>query len=261
MSSQDPKGIPQPVIILVEPQLGENIGTAARAMANFALKELRLVKPRDGWPNEKAVSAASGADDIVNSAMIFDTVKEAVGDLNTVFAATARVRDMVKPVISFAGAAAEAAEKLNSGERVGVLFGRENSGLTNDEVAMADAIIMAPVNPAFASLNIAQAVLLYGYEWLKAGPSAKLGRETLFDGPGRPGLQLGASRPATKNELDGFLEQLEGELDASGFLNLVEKRPRMVRNIRNMFQRMAATEQEIRTLRGIVASITRVHKR
>lgn len=251
---------PTPVIILVEPQLGENIGTAARAMANFGLSELRLVRPRDGWPSEKAVSAASGADFIIESAQLFATLGDAIGDLNCVYATTARVRDMVKPVLSFSGAAEDVAAKLEAGERAGVLFGRERAGLTNDEVALADSIIMAPVNPDFASLNMAQAVLLYGYEWHKAGESEKLGRETPFDGPGTPGLNLRASRPATKEELFGFYEHLEHELDASGFLTLMEKRPRMVRNIRNMFQRMCPTEQEVRTLRGIVAALTRVHK-
>jgi len=249
-----------PVIILVEPQLGENIGTAARAMANYALTELRLVAPRDGWPNKKAISAAAGADTIVESATLFDTVEEAVGDLHVVYAATARPRDMVKPILSFADAALDISERIDAGQQGGVLFGRERAGLTNDAIAMADTIIMAPVNPAFASLNLAQAVLLYGYEWLKTGESARLGRETQFDGPGIPGLNMRGSRPATKDELYGFFEHLEQELDAADFLKPVEKRPAMVRNIRNMFHRIGATEQEVRTLRGIVASLTRVHK-
>ena len=249
-----------PVIILVEPQLGENIGTAARAMANFALTELRLVAPRDGWPNKKAISAAAGANSIIEAARLFDTVEEAVRDLHMVCAATARPRDMVKSILSFADGAQVMSERLDAGQQGGVLFGRERAGLTNDEIAAADNIIMAPVNPAFASLNLAQAVLLFGYEWLKTGESARLGRETQFDGPGIPGLNMRASRPATKDELYGFFEHLEQELDAAGFLRPVEKRPIMVRSIRNMFHRIGATEQEVRTLRGIVASLTRVHK-
>ena len=250
-----------PVIILAEPQLGENIGASARAMANFGLTELRLIRPRDGWPNDYAYKAASGADWVIEGARVFEREEDALGDLNYVYAATARPRDMVKPVLTPDQAGEEIRTKIASGLTVGVLFGRERSGLDNDQIALADAIVMAPVNPAFASLNLGQAVLLIGYEWFKRG-AATLGDGTRQDGPhDAPGLKMPGTRPATKKELVGFFEHLEEELDMSGFLNPVEKRPAMVRNIRNMFQRTELTEQDVRTLRGIVSSLTRKHLR
>ncbi len=230
-------------------------------MANFGLKKLRLVNPRDGWPNEKAVAAAAGADEVVNSAKVFHTINEAIGDLHTLYATTARSRDLAKDIVTPAQAIRQIRVLISEGENVGVLFGCERSGLDNDEIALADSIIMAPVDPAFASLNLAQAVLLLGYEWMKMTEEATLGRKTEFDGPGNEGFNLRGSRPATKEELLSLFKHLEEELDESGFLRPQEKRPVMIRNIRTMFQRMRATEQEVRTLRGIVASLTRVRKR
>ena len=264
MAGTDHTKIPSeggPAIVLVEPQLGENIGASARAMANFGLDDLRLVSPRDGWPNDYAYKAASGADWVIDNAKVFDTTEAAVADLHYVYAATARPRDMVKPVISPEQAGADmrarAAENLN----VGILFGRERAGLNNDQIALADTIVIAPVNPAFASLNLGQAVLLLGYEWFKPG-ARTLGDGTRQDGPcDEPGLKMPGTRPATKQELVGFYEHLESELDQSGFLKPVEKRPAMVRSIRNMFQRTQPTEQDVRTLRGIVSSLVRVHQR
>ena len=260
----DARGSSPPVIILVEPQLGENIGTAARAMSNFGLSALRIVNPRDGWPNGKAVSSAANAHHIVDAAVIYDNTEAAVADINMLYATTARPRDLAKPVLTpetwAREVVAQASAVENSGKS-GILFGRERAGLNNDDIALADGIIMAPVNPAHASLNLAQAVLLIGYEWLKASGAATLGRETEFDGPAREGLSQRSSRPATKDELIGFFEHLEAELDASGFLRPPEKRPIMVRNIRSMFSRIGATEQEVRTLRGIVASLTRAHRK
>lgn len=250
---------PPPAIILVEPQLGENIGMSARAMANFSLEDLRIVAPRDGWPSEKAVSASAKATHIIDNAKIFATVKEAIADLQHVYAMTARVRDMIKPVMSPESAVGESVELETGGVRTGFMFGREKSGLTNDDISLCDAIVIAPVNPAFASLNLAQSVLLVGYEWLKCSDNAVLGRKTQFDGPGKEGMP-GLS-PAPKKDLAGFFEHLETELDKSGFLKPPEKRPAMVRNLRNMFMRMGATDQEVRTLRGIVASLTRKHER
>lgn len=237
-----------PAVILVEPQLGENIGTASRAMLNFGLSDLRLVAPRDGWPNERARAASSGADIVIDGARVFATAGEAVADLDYVIATTARPRDMVKPVLTPETAAAKLRGVMsgNEGRRAGILFGPERTGLTNDDVALADAVLMVPVNPAFASLNLAQAVLLVGYEWFKAG-----------DATPPEQLDYQQTRPATKQELLGFFEHLEGELDRFGFLRPPEKRPSMVRNIRNMFQRAGLTEQEVRTLRGVVASLTR----
>jgi tRNA/rRNA methyltransferase len=250
-----------PAIILVEPQLGENIGTAARAMANFGLDDLRLVNPRDGWPNSMAVKAASGADRVLEGARLFDSVAEAVADLTLVYATTARNRDMVKPVATPEEAAAAMRGHIGAGTAAGVLFGRERTGLTNDDVSYADAVLMAPVNPAFASLNLAQAVLLVGYEWFKTGPltygdEAVGGGALTETGPRMPG-----TRPATKEEVIGFFEHLERELDASGFLRPPEKRPAMVRSLRNLFQRTGLTEQDVRTLRGVVASLVRQHER
>ncbi len=240
-----------PVVILVDPQLGQNIGMVARAMLNCGLEELRLVRPRDGWPNSAAESAASGADQVLKKTRLFETTAEAVADLRRVYAATARPRGTIKPVVTPRQAAAElraalAQETGAGGMRAGVIFGPERSGLVNDDIALADAVLSVPLNPAFASLNLAQAVFVVGYEWLISGSeveSSALGRE----------LSLGATRPATKAELIGLFERLEAALDARGFLYPVEKRPTMVRNLRNLFQRAELTEQEVRTLHGIVS--------
>jgi tRNA/rRNA methyltransferase len=252
--------VPTPAIILVEPQLGENIGFAARAMANFGLTDLRLVAPRDGWPNEKASAAAAGATPLVEQARVYANVELAVAELNFVLAATARPREMVKLVLSPESAALELKRREARGERTGILFGPERSGLDNDAIVLADAIITAPVNPAFASLSLPQAVLLFGYEWLKSqGTAPALGRATDFDGPAAEGIIFPDTRPATRAELFALFEHLERELDRSGFLRPPEKRPSMVRSIRNMFHRMGATEQDVRTWRGIVASLARTH--
>jgi len=250
-----------PVTILVRPQLGENIGMAARAMANFALTDLRLVAPRDAWPNKDAYTAASGATEIIEQAKIYPTVKDAVSDLHYVCATSARARDSVKEIQSPQSLAIEMRLRIERDEKCGMMFGPENAGLENDDIALADSLVMAPVNPQFASLNLAQAVLILGYEWYKGGDVAVLGRQTDFDGPAREGVQMLRTRPATRGEMTGFLEHLEGELDKTGFLRPPEKRPQMIRNIRNMFMRMGASEQEVRTLRGIVSSLTLTHLR
>jgi tRNA/rRNA methyltransferase len=252
-------GAPAPVVILVNPQLGENIGTAIRAMANFGLHELRLVSPRDGWPSEKAISAASGAGWIIDSARVFDRLDEALLDLNYVYATTARPRGMAKEVLTPERAGSDMRARIDRGERLGVLFGRERWGLSNDEIALADIIVTAPVDPGFASLNIAQAVLLVGYEWYK-GKARTLGQATPeLPALAGPGLRFGNTRPATKEELYGFFAHLEGELDRAGFFKTPEKRPGMVRNLRNLFTRASLSEQEVRSLRGIIASLTRAH--
>lgn len=250
-----------PAIILVEPQLGENIGAAARAMANFGLGELRLVNPRDGWPNAAARANAANASIIVDEAKVFHSFESAIADLHYLCATTARPRDMRKAVLTPESAAREIRLRSNTGQNCGVVFGRERSGLDNAQIALADAIVMAPVNPVFASLNLAQAVLLIGYEWRKQTMGSSLGRGTAFDGPGKEGLDLAGARPATQEELMGFFEHIERELDASGFFRPAEKRGVMVRNLRTMFKRLGATDQEVRTLRGIVASLTRTHRR
>jgi tRNA/rRNA methyltransferase len=233
-----------PIVILVEPQLGENIGAVARAMLNCGLLDLRIVRPRDGWPNPKAMASASGADLVLERARLFDQVEEAIADLQRLYATSARPREMVKPVLAPWRAAREIRAATAAGERVGLLFGPERAGLSNDEMALADATVLVPLNPAFASLNLAQAVLLLGYEWFQAGAEA----------PERA-LPLGRSPAASKEELLGLFAHLEAALDGSGFLRNAEKRPGMVRNIRNMLDRTGLTRQEVRTLRGMIASL------
>jgi tRNA/rRNA methyltransferase len=249
-----------PVVILVRPQLADNIGMVARALANFGLDELRLVEPRDGWPNEKARIAASGANFIVDAARASPTLKEALGDLNWVAATSARQRDLAKPVLTPEQAVAEMRRRMAEGQRCGILFGPERNGLETEEIANADAVVMAPVNPNFASLNLAQAVLLVGYEWMKQVGSGTLGRVTTFEEALQPGLRTRGSPPASKEDLIGLFEQIEAELDARGFFKPPEKRPSMVQNMRTMLTRMGATEQEIRTLRGIVKALVQVRR-
>lgn len=237
---------PGPAIVLVTPQLGENIGTAARAMLNFGLEDLRLVRPRDGWPNAKAVTAAKGAISVLDRVRLHDTVAEAVADLHHVYATTARHRFMLKPVVTPRQAAQDMRQAAAKAERSGVLFGPERTGLTNDEVALADTVLMVPINPAFTSLNLAQAVLVIAYEWFQAGGEVPEHRVP----PGR-------TRPATKAELENFFRRLERELVACGFLNNDDKRPSMMRNIRAMFLRAGLFEQEVRTLHGMVTELNR----
>ena len=248
---------PTPAMILVRPQLADNIGMVARAMANFGLEDLRLVAPRDGWPNEKALIAAAGADFIVDSAHASSTLVAAIGDLHYVVATTARQRDLTKPVLTPEQAVAEITRRMLLGQHCGVLFGPERTGLDSDEIAVADAIVMAPVNPRFASLNLAQAALLFGYEWMKASQRGTLGRVTTFEQPLETGLRLRGSEPATKEELLGFVLHLKEELERLGFFNAGHKRQAVMRNIHSMFSRMDATEQEVRTLRGIVATLAK----
>ncbi len=239
-----------PAIILVEPQLGENIGTAARAMLNCGLTDLRLVKPRDGWPSEKARSAASGADKVIDGVRLYDSTAEAIADLTRVYATTARQRGMIKRVATPRRAAGEMRKAAAAGQKIGILFGRERTGLENDDIALSDAVIAVPLNPGFASLNLAQAVLLVGYEWFQAGDKTPANQ-----------LVVNETRPATKAELLNFFVQLEKRLVESGFLRNVEKRPSMVRNIRNLFQRAGLTHQEVRTLHGIVSDLSALRQR
>jgi tRNA/rRNA methyltransferase len=246
-----------PAVILMEPQLPDNIGMVARACANFGLEELRIVNPRDGWPNEKARIAASGANYIIDEARAYSTLNEAIGDLNFVVATTARQRDLRKPILSPESAIGELRTRIGRGERCGILFGREKSGLETSEVAICDAMVMIPVNSRFASLNLAQATLLLGYLWMRGSDRASLGRVTTYETPVAEGLYLGDERPATKEELLGLFEHLESELDRLGFFNPSHKRPTVVRNVRTMLSRMAPTEQEVRTLRGIVATLAK----
>jgi len=250
-----------PVVILVNPQLGQNIGTAARAMANFGLSRLRLVEPRDGWPSEWAIKAASGANWILDGVEVFDTLKEAIADLTHVYATTARPRGMTKTVITPFDAGVDMRARAGRGEKLGILFGRERWGLNNEEVSLADVIITAPVNPRFASINIAQAVLLVAYEWYRHEAGARVGMETDEAPALTPGLKMPDSRPATKAELIGMFEHLEADLDAAGFFRSPDMRPTIVRNLRNMFARAELSEQEVRTLRGIIRALSGIRQK
>ncbi len=239
---------PAPIVVLVEPQLGENIGAAARAMANFGLSRLRLVKPLQGWPNEKARVMASGADRVLDAATLHDSLAAAIADCSFVLATTARIHDQAKPVLGADAAAAALAPRVAAGETAALVFGRERIGLTNQEVALADAILTLPVNPAFASLNLAQAVVIFAYEWFKASDGGEL-----------PFTMPEKSPPAAKQQLDAFFADLERELEKAEFFRPAEKRDTMSINLRNIFQRMLPTQQDIRTLHGVVTAL--VHGR
>ena len=234
-----------PAIILVEPQLGENIGMVARAMANFGLTELRLVNPRDGWPSDKARAAASRADHVIDGAVLHDDLRSALSDLNFVFATTARERDGFKQVRGPVEAGRALRVRTRAGEKTGIMFGRERFGLYNDEVALADEIVTFPVNPEFASLNIAQAVLLMSYEWMKSGLENET--DTNFSGP--------EIQPAEKHHIHGLLDHLEAALEARGYFRPAAKKPKMVDNVRAVLTRPGFTEAEIKVLRGVVASL------
>jgi tRNA/rRNA methyltransferase len=234
-----------PVIVLVEPQLGENIGMVARAMANFGLTELRLVDPRDGWPNEKARAAASRADHVIDAARVFGTLQEAVADLNFAVATTARARDNFKSVRSPVEAGRALRTRALRGEKTGILFGRERFGLYNEEIGLVDEIVTFPVNPEFSSLNIAQAVLLMSYEWMKSGLGSET--DTPFQGP--------AIEPAPKQVLHSFLGHLEEALAARGYFRPAAKKPKMIDNLRSVLTRPGFSEAEIRVLRGVLASL------
>jgi tRNA/rRNA methyltransferase len=238
-----------PVIILVEPQLGENIGMAARAMGNFALTRLRLVNPRDGWPNVSASRAAAGADHILDRVELFRTVAEAVADLDLLFATTARAHDQAKPVVGPEPAAREIVGHMGAGGKAGILFGRERWGLTNEEVARANRIVTFPVNPGFASLNLAQAVLLMGYEWFKLSTGGQL-----------PYAKPERSPPASQHQIDTFFDNLVRELDRVEFLRPAEKRDTMLVNLRNIFTRMEPSKQDMHTLHGVVMAIAEGRK-
>ena len=241
--------LPGPIVILVEPQLGENIGAAARAMGNFGLKRLRLVKPRQGWPNPKATVMAAGADAVLESAQLFDTVEAAIADCTMVLATTARAHDQAKPVVSADEAARLMAEDVGRGEQVAILFGRERNGLENEEVALADRIITLPVNPAFASLNLAQAVVIIGYEYFKHATGGAL-----------PFVMPTKSPRAGKQQLAAFFAALERELERVEFFRPPEKRATMTINLRNIFNRMNPTQQDVRTLHGVVNALVEGRK-
>lgn len=247
----DPNPAPQPAFVLVRPQMGENIGAAARAMLNFGLTRMRVVDPRDGWPNERAVALASGAGRVLDDAMVRPSTAEAVADAQWVLATTARDRDLTKPVYTPEAAMREAAARMAAGQRVAVLFGPERAGLENDDVARANAIVAVPTNPAFASLNLAQCVLLMGYEWRRAaGGSA--------DGPR---IQMAGTDWANAAEIAALGDHFETRLSKAGFFFPEQKAPAMKRNLRNLWSRLPLTRADVQVFHGMLRQMVRWKER
>lgn len=230
--------MPKPVIILVEPQMGENIGAAARAMANFEIPELRIVNPRDGWPNPKAEEMSAGGIDIIKKAKTFGDIKEAIDDITYLIATSARTRDLEKSNLS----PRECIDEASQQENVGIMFGRENNGLTNEELVMADTLVSIPTSKEYPSINIAQSVNIICYEWF-IKTHIKLATKQI--------------ERAAKGEVINFFEHLEEELDKTNFFQVPEKRQKMILNIRNMINRTNLTKQETQTLHGIVKSLSK----
>jgi tRNA/rRNA methyltransferase len=239
-----------PAVILVRPQLGENIGMVARAMKNCGLGQLRLVAPRDGWPNEAAEAPASGALSILRSAKIYATLQEAVADCKRVYATTARPRGMIKQVMVPRSAAAQLRAEEAAGLKCALVFGPERTGLENEELALADVVVEVPLNPAFCSLNLAQAVLLCGYEWYQAADETPESRR-----------ETGGTPPADHGEQEAFFERLVAELDQVKFFWPENKRPGMLRNLRSLVGRLEPTQQDIRTLHGVVSALIEARRR
>jgi len=239
-----------PVSILVEPQMGENIGAAARALWNFGLRRMRIVNPRDGWPNPKAGAMASGAGGLLDEARVFESTGAAVADLHFVYATTARPRELTKRVLTPEAAMREAAARISAGERVGVLYGRERTGLENADIIRADAIVSVPVNPAFASLNLAQCVLVMAYEWRRS-----------FDATPAEEFVGGRAAPALGADVQRLVEHLVGALSDAGFFYPEEKRPAMEANLRNLIHRLPLSDQDVRTLRGVIRTLAEAPKR
>ncbi|MDC0656730.1 RNA methyltransferase [Leisingera sp. SS27] len=246
-----PTDTPQPAFVLVRPQMGENIGAAARAMWNFGLDRMRIVAPRDGWPNPKAVAMSSGAGRLLDEAQLCADVPEALGDCTYVFATTARQRGLTKPVYSPERAMQIAAEKIAAGEKVAVMFGPERAGLENEDIAKANAIISVPVNPLYASLNLGQCVLLTGYEWMRQ--SGEVLQETTD--LGRKGEW------ATGVEVEKLVEHYEDRLDEAGFFFPPEKAEGMKTNLRNLWSRMRMTRSDVQMLHGIMRQMVRWKER
>lgn len=240
----------KPVIVLVNPQMGENIGAAARAMLNCGIDELRIVNPRDGWPNEKANIMSSGAFEKMPPVQVYNTTAEALADCHYTYATTARIRDMVKPVLTAKEAALDCRTREASGQKCAYLFGGERAGLDNEDVALSHAIITIPVNPDFSSLNLGQGVLLCAYEWFQ---------HTAVKGiPRTATTELAASEelPAAHAELDNLYKRLEGELRDGHFFRTQEMQPTVMRNVKNMLGRAGMTSQEVNTFHGIITALT-----
>ncbi|MCG2841898.1 RNA methyltransferase [Sandaracinobacter sp. RS1-74] len=239
--------IEAPAIILVRPQLGMNIGMAARAMGNFALDRLRLVEPRDGWPNPEAGPPASGADHVLETVTVHGSVAGALADCQLTFATTVRPRDMAKPVVTPKQAAALIREAAAQGLKAGILFGPERSGLTADDLAPVQTIITCPVNPGFGSLNLAQAVLLVGYEWFQSSdPEAAPAR---------------THQPAPHGEVAGLIAHLEAELEEAGYFHVPDRTPATRRTLAQMLSRPQFSAEEVRTLRGVIRALAEGPKR
>jgi tRNA/rRNA methyltransferase len=236
----------QPSIILVKPQMGENIGASARAMYNFGLEWMRIVAPRDGWPNQKATTMASGAARVLDQVRLTDTVSEACDDLHYVFATTARTRDLTKPVMTPERAMEHARALIGEGKKVGIMFGPERAGLANEDVVRANALISVPVNPAFASLNLAQCVLLLAYEWRRQG--ANVPPES---------MAMAGTEFATGIEVEKLSERLAERLDERGFFWPDDKAESLRLNLRNLLSRMALTGADVRTLHGVFRSLVK----
>jgi len=237
---------PPPAIVLVRPQLGENIGKAARAMLNFGLDDLRLVAPRDGWPNPSAGPAAAGADPVLEQARVFDTVAEAVADCAHVYATTVRKRGLVVPVVMPEEAAREIRTQT---ERSAILFGAERSGLETDEVAIAGKILTVPVNPGFRSLNLAQAVILVAYEWSKHEALAV------------PTESDEAEPRATQEQLEGLIVQLEASLEAVGYYHPPDRTPATKNTIRTILTKAGWSNREVQAMRGLVRALSEGRRR
>ncbi|MGY6548856.1 MAG: RNA methyltransferase [Roseinatronobacter sp.] len=237
---------PTPIMVLVRPQMGENIGAAARAMLNFSCARMRLVAPRDGWPNPKATAMASGASPVLERAGVFDTVAQAIGDCDYVYATTARLRGLTKPVLTPEQAMTEARAMTAAGKRVAVLFGPERAGLENDDVARSNAIITVPVNPEFYSLNLAQCVLLVAYEFLRQGITPTEAAQAMA------GIDF-----ATAIEREKLGDHFEERLSEVGFFFPPERAETMQRNLRNMWTRLQLTREDVQTLHGMLRQIFR----
>jgi len=236
--------ISPPTVILVKPQMGENIGASARAMLNCGLDDMRLISPRDGWPNERAVANAAGAFDIMEQPQVFDDTSDAISDCNYVYATTARPRDMVKPVFTAQSAAQDMIARSLEGQKIAILFGGERAGLDNEDVSRSDAIITIPLNPDFSSLNLAQGVLICAYEW----------SSRVYDAPERA-LPQGDSAPVDKAKFEELMERLEHELEVHQFFRNPDMKPTMMRNIRNLYSRAEMTDQEVRTFQGVISAL------
>lgn len=240
-----PNPNPQPAFVLIRPQMGENIGAAARGMWNFGLERMRIIDPRDGWPNQKAVAMASGAGRLLDEAQIFDDTPSAIADCDYVYATTARPRGLTKPVMTPQAAMTDARARIAAGGKVAVMFGPERAGMENDDIARANAIISVPVNPAFPSLNLAQCVLLTGYEWQ---------RETI---PAQSSRVDAAGDWAEQIEIEKLAEHFEDRLDTAGFFFPDHKAASMKQNLRNLWSRMPLTRADTQMLHGIMRQMVR----